>query len=60
MSTLLTLDIMDSGDTEDLSFKAPYIPMSGGDDLPLFMSVGSDLMWSASPTSRGGWYVPAF
>lgn len=55
---------MDSGDTEDLSFKAPYIPMSGGDDLPLFMSVGSDLMWSAgipsSPTSRGGWYVPVF
>lgn len=63
MSTLLSLDIMDSGDAEDFSMKAPYIPMSEGDDLPLLMGVGTDLMWStgipSSPTShtRSGWYV---
>jgi len=32
---------------EDLSMRAPYIPMGVGDDFPLLMS--TDLMWGAVP-----------
>lgn len=34
-------------DDIDLTMRAPYIPMSGGDDLPLLLS--EDLMWGAFP-----------
>jgi hypothetical protein len=37
---------MSDGD-EDLSMRAPYIPMGVGDDFPLLMS--TDLMWGALP-----------
>lgn len=58
MSTLLGLDLVDSPESDDLNVKAPYIPMSGGEELPLLMS--TDLMWGAglpSPTNhtRSGW-----
>lgn len=33
-------------DDPELILKAPYIPMSGTDDLPLLMS--NDLMWSSN------------
>uniref|UniRef100_A0A1B6D4M5 Hypoxia-inducible factor 1-alpha n=1 Tax=Clastoptera arizonana TaxID=38151 RepID=A0A1B6D4M5_9HEMI len=61
MSTLLGLDLVDPPDSDDLNVKAPYIPMSGGDDLPLLMP--TDLMWGAGPSptanySGGGWSPP--
>lgn len=37
---------MSDGD-EDLSMRAPYIPMGVGDDFPLLIS--TDLMWGALP-----------
>lgn len=38
---------MNMDDDIDLTMRAPYIPMSGGDDLPLLLS--EDLMWGAFP-----------
>lgn len=40
---------MDEEDPE-LSLKAPYIPMTGGDDFPLLTS--NDLMWNAIPNQK--------
>lgn len=36
-------------DEPDLSTKAPYIPMNGGDDFPL---LSNDLMWNAIPNQK--------
>ncbi|KAL1110206.1 hypothetical protein AAG570_008283, partial [Ranatra chinensis] len=64
MKSLLGLDqTLDLGDTasDDLAVKAPYIPMSEGDDLPLLLA--SDFMWAVnfpSPNSNGSnssWFV---
>lgn len=52
---------------EDLSMRAPYIPMGVGDDFPLLMS--TDLMWGAVPdkpsfsktnisNKNRTWYIP--
>ena len=38
---------MNIDDDMDLTMRAPYIPMSEGDDLPILMS--DDLMWGAFP-----------
>lgn len=41
---------MDPDDDPELSMKAPYIPMNGGDDFPLLTS--NDLMWNALPDQK--------
>lgn len=46
MSLHLDSTSMSDGD-EDMSMRAPYIPMGVGDDYPLLTS--TDLMWGALP-----------
>lgn len=48
MNTFISLQ-MDEDDS-DISMKAPYIPMNGGDDFPLLTS--NNLMWNAIPSTQ--------
>ncbi|CAH1393749.1 unnamed protein product [Nezara viridula] len=51
MKSILGIDLVEH-ETDDISSRAPYIPMSDMDDLPVLMS--SDLLWNVNyPVTSG-------